>query len=190
MKHIVGFYMSETEFKGVITGSVDEVVRIIEEDGFRRVDTCVETDVYYDHPCRNMGASDEALRLRRRKCGSGEYVVLTYKGPRHMNDLFKTREEVEVFLPEKSLREAERLLDSLGFKKIMSFTKARIIFRREGLEASVDELLGVGHFVEIEVKDPGHMDGAKRLLTKLSSLVDPVAKTYLEICFEKKSCRA
>lgn len=181
--------MSETEFKGAIKASVHEVVKIIEEDGFRRIDTCVETDIYYDHPCRSLGASDEALRLRMRKCESLEYVALTYKGPRRINGLFKTREEVEVFLPEKSFEDTAKLLENLGFKKVMSFTKKRIIFRREGLEASVDELLGVGHFIEVEVKDPSYMNEANGLLAKLSSLVDPVSKTYLEICLENKSCR-
>jgi len=65
--------------------------RLLEETGFSKIYECIEIDYYYNHPCRDFSKTDEAVRIRWRKCNSREFLALTYKGPKRIDNGVKTK---------------------------------------------------------------------------------------------------
>ena len=60
--------------------------------------TVEQVDRYFNHPCRDFAATDEALRLRR----TGAALAITWKGPR-LDATAKTRRELELPLAEAAV---------------------------------------------------------------------------------------
>jgi adenylyl cyclase CyaB, putative len=107
----------------------------------------VQRDVYYTSPCRDFGESDEALRVRY----EGTEVILTYKGPKLRAHGLKAREEVNIPVP--SGKDLEVLLERLGFIPAFTVEKRRERYDGDGVEISLDEVTGLGTFIEIELKE-------------------------------------
>jgi len=83
----------------------------------------MESDSFFQHPCRDVVQTDEALRLRKRELPNGTFEhSLTYKGPK-LDTRTKTRQEIE--LPVTEPEQWESLLTALGFKKFASVQKFR-----------------------------------------------------------------
>src|SRR5689334_1127969 len=72
-----------------------------------------QRDRYFNHPSRDFGQTDEALRLRQ----SGERNYITYKGPK-IDVATKTRRELEVPLVAGTavLDQFAEVLILLGFR--------------------------------------------------------------------------
>jgi adenylate cyclase, class 2 len=145
-----------------------------------------EADQYFNAPDRDFAQTDEALRLRRIGFGN----VVTYKGPK-TDAQTKTRAEIEVPLApgEGVADEFGRLLMRLGYRPVAVVRKRRIVFhlRRDpfDLEACLDEVEGVGKFVELEIlAPPEEMDAARDLLLKTAKdlgLRRSERRSYLEM---------
>ena len=60
--------------------------------------TVEQVDRYFNHPCRDFAATDEALRLRR----TDQALAITWKGPR-LDATAKTRRELELPLAEAAV---------------------------------------------------------------------------------------
>ncbi len=143
----------------------------------------LEIDTYYNHPCRDFRATDEALRIRTIKSLSkGVTHVLTYKGKRLLDNMVKKREELELNISDPGI--LDEILIRLGFKKVARFSKKRIVYNVNNCMLSIDKLYGVGLFVEIE----GSEDRIKEIHEFLSECLKPIGKTYLEICIETGRC--
>lgn len=104
-----------------------------------------EHDLYFNHPCRDFGETDEALRIRK----DLEGVSLTYKGPK-VDFETKSREEIKIKV--NNFEEAVKLLEKLGFIPVREVKKLRKIYRLGDAIVCVDDVEGVGKFVEIEVE--------------------------------------
>lgn len=128
--------------------------------------TCVlqQSDIYFSHPQRDFGKSDEALRMRvcRDEASGGEpRVCLTYKGPRLETSGtgagFKMRKEIELILESgyDHAARASEMLTSLGFVPEAPIRKKRETIRVSlatgHAEVSLDEVEGLGQFVEVEM---------------------------------------
>jgi len=111
--------------------------------GARDFGTLVQADVYYAHPDRDFGATDEALRLRT----ENDLTVITYKGPK-LDEGSKTREELEVSVA--SHRTMGTILDRLGFRPVMKVSKRRKVYGIRGVSVCLDQVEGLGDFVEFE----------------------------------------
>ncbi len=132
-------------------------------------------DRYFDHPCRNFSKSDEALRLRR--IGSAHY--LTYKGPK-LDLVSKTREEIEI----KTSPAIKALLEHLGFAEAACVLKRRSAFRKGDILLCLDEVEGLGSFVEMESLSH-EKKATKDLLGILESLgLESETRSYLELMLE------
>ena len=140
-----------------------------------------QVDVYFQHPCRDFAETDEALRLRV----SGGSARITYKGPRLSSEA-KVRREVEVGVsdPER----AGEILEALGFTRVAVIRKRRSVYRLGDVNVYLDEVEGLGSFVEIEA-DPGTRDPLTRVREVARTLgLDPgkaILKSYLELCLER-----
>jgi len=112
--------------------------------GIRLTGSIVEKDLYFNSPTRNFGMTDEALRIR----STGEETTLTYKGPKLGLLGVKAREELIVRVGDgKTLGE---ILIQLGFTRTAEIAKRRETYRVEGTYVALDDVEGLGSFVEIE----------------------------------------
>jgi adenylate cyclase class 2 len=145
-----------------------------------------EVDTYFSAPDRDFAQSDEALRLRR--IGTANRV--TYKGPRRDGQT-KTRTEIEVALADGNEAAAgfTGLLQHLGYRSRAEVKKRRRIARLErdgfALEACLDEVEGLGRFVELEIQaSEDRFERARNALLRCATelgLSTSERRSYLEL---------
>lgn len=140
-----------------------------------------EEDIYYNHPARDFAQTDEALRVRL----VGDRAILTYKGPK-LSSRSKARIEEEVVISD--IFAMKKVLLHLGFKESGRVVKIREHYRIDDIDISIDEVSGLGIFVELEKK--GHQ--TEEIEKKLFDLADKLGLTkferrsYLEMLLEKE----
>jgi adenylate cyclase class 2 len=158
--------------------------------GARKQATLVEEDQYFNAPDRDFGSTDEALRLR--KVGSAN--ILTYKGPKKELSS-KTRTEIEVMLAEgdDNAKRCAELLSHAGFRptRVVRKTRTKYEWDHQGfpVTASIDDVDGLGQFIELEilVSEPD-MGRARDVLLKLADsfgLAHQERRSYLEMLLSK-----
>jgi adenylate cyclase class 2 len=164
--------MIEVEVKGrVADGEQLEIIEgLVSQWKFLGEET--QDDTYYAHPVRNFPDTDEALRIRR----VGEDFYLTYKGPK-MDTVSKTREEIEI----ATSPEMGKILERIGFSPVARIIKTRRNYIKDGIVLSIDEVEGLGTFVELEAASDDPED-AKELLSLLEMLkLESETRSYLEL---------
>jgi adenylate cyclase class 2 len=102
-----------------------------------------EADFYYHHPSRDFGQTNEALRLR---ITNGQCRI-TYKGPR-MAGTAKIRFEAETEIGDYETMKS--ILDRLDFRHVGVVEKERAVFYLEGATVCLDDVVGLGTFIELE----------------------------------------
>jgi adenylate cyclase class 2 len=145
-----------------------------------------EVDLYFAHPARDFARSDEALRIRRQ----GPLSSITYKGPK-IDQTTKTRREIELPLPpgEESAAAWAELLEVLGFRPVAEVRKLRrkveIPWQGRCVQGSLDEVEGLGSFVELElVEDEAGVESARACIASLAEslgLRESERRSYLEL---------
>lgn len=181
----------EVEQKYRVTDHSD-VRRAAAELGATFVETAQQVDAYYAHPSRDFAATDEALRIRR----VNEKNIITYKGPK-IDVTTKTRREIELDIAqgEQGAVQANQLLESLSFRLGATVTKERKFFRlqRDGyaIELALDEVEGLGSFVELEVVADcdAEIEPAQRAIAAVAAelgLKDIERRSYLELLLERQ----
>ncbi|MDB5291835.1 MAG: adenylate cyclase [Phycisphaerales bacterium] len=141
----------EIEAKMAVEDLAQVRARLV-ECGAQRLGHFFEVNTFYDTDDRTLLAGDRGLRLRlNRNMQSGEEDhIITYKGPRQPGAL-KSREEVELGV--EGSAEAMKLLESLGYHKMLSFEKRRESWLLDGCKVELDEVPYLGTYVEVEGPD-------------------------------------
>ncbi|MDY6958468.1 MAG: class IV adenylate cyclase [Halobacteriota archaeon] len=148
-----------------------------------------QIDVYYGAPHRDFSATDEALRIRTVTSGSISKDIITYKGPK-IDSESKTREEVEVGIDDKVVM--DRMLTLLGFSKVYEVSKTRRNYRIGDIMISLDDVKGLGSFMEVEISCDGDDFSTQKnmvfsILNKLGYKRGDVIRTsYLELLLENE----
>lgn len=167
-----------------------EVVRDrLEAAGFAPAGRWLQRDTYFDHPARRFADTDEALRLReeRRLTGDDTRYALTYKGPRRPG---VPKARVERSVPLEGGRRLVAVLARLDFPAVATVEKRRSRFERDGTVAVLDDVTGLGEFVELERVAPDGRTAAAEAalegaLEELGlSLDDTVDRTYLDLLLD------
>ncbi|MHB8586926.1 MAG: class IV adenylate cyclase [Thermoplasmatota archaeon] len=140
-----------------------------------------QEDRYYAHPCRDFASVDEALRIRR----AGLRSELTWKGPK-LDAATKTREERTVGVDDPSA--AAQVLEGLGFRLVASVRKRRHTWDHPDLVYTLDDVEGLGTFLEVEAKsDHDHEAAKRRVVSALERLgLTQVRTSYLEMLLAKR----
>ena len=113
------------------------------------------------------------LRLRRTPHGG----VLTFKGPREIEDGLKSREERETSVDDPD--EVRAILRKLGYRPLFRYQKYRETWTHRGQEIEVDET-PIGAFLEIE----GDAEGIHAVAGDLGfSPSDFVTESYVGLFF-------
>jgi adenylate cyclase class 2 len=149
--------------------------------GAQEVHTTVQRDTYYRHPGRDFAETDEALRLREEE----GRTTLAYKGPK-LDLVTKSREELQV--PLVGPGEMGALLLRLGFEPVAVVEKRRRTFHLRGLEVDLDEVKGLGTFLEVEAIGCDDLaEGRERVLTLLKELglTHLERRSYLEMLLSR-----
>ncbi|HIH97051.1 MAG TPA: class IV adenylate cyclase [Thermoplasmata archaeon] len=174
--------MIEVEAKAPVKNPISIKNSLI-KIGSSFVESRKERDEYFQHPCRDFTITDEALRIRR----VGKQVLMTYKGPK-LDQKTKTREEITLSIS-KQYSLAKSLIQRLGFKKAIEVVKQREVYRLGKLEICLDDVQGLGTYLEIEVRVAKDFENAKKkillLLDKLK-LKETTRQSYVELLNEKK----
>jgi adenylate cyclase class 2 len=167
--------MLEVEVKARIKdpGQLKAVMDLIQ--GWDEGPTLEQEDLYFSHPGRDLSETDEALRIRR----VGDLYYLTYKGPK-LDSVSKTRRELEARVDEG----IKGILQSLGFSPVAKVRKTRRVFERGGTSLMIDDVEGLGKFVELESAS-GDRASVRDLLSILESLgLVSETRSYLELLLE------
>ena len=172
--------MIEVEVKAHAPEDQDALVKKLDEIGAKRVGEEYQEDIYFNAPHRDFAQTDEALRIRKIKQGTSEDLFITYKGAK-MDDVSKTRKEVEVGI-EDSAKVAD-IFQSLSFRPVATVRKKRTIYSLNDLVITLDQVQGVGKFVEIE-KELEEGEDTKEDLDKIFTTYSQLG---IEEGFERRS---
>ncbi len=168
----------EVEIKARIRNP-DEIRRILKDMGAKYEGEVHQKDIYFNHPCRDFASTDEALRVRI----SGD-VRITYKGPK-VDSETKTREEIE--LEVESAEKAMDMMKRLGFIEAGTVEKMRETYSLNDVEITIDNVVGLGYFIELEIQGENNDKNRERLfsLGKDLGLNDYIRESYLELILKK-----
>ena len=162
------------------------VERVLEQLGARIGPPVEQCDQYFAHPARDFSQTDEALRIRR----VGEQNFVTYKGPK-VDPTTKTRRELELPLApgESAAGDFAELLAALGFRPVLEVRKSRrtadVAWQGRHIETALDNVTGLGQFVELELQaGTDGLDAARQGLASLAAALGLSAderRSYLEL---------
>ncbi len=163
--------------------------RQLEQAGARSAGITQQDDRFFQHPCRDLVAGDEALRVRR----DGDHMDVTYKGPQRGGAL-KVRTEHAVPV----LVDPTDMLEALGFKVAARLRKRRERFLLDDadgtLELSLDHLDGLGDFLEIECLDQDEGQARQRVHAALERLglahLPTINRAYLDLALDAGAAAA
>lgn len=159
--------------------------------GFLPEDWVRERDVYFNGAERDFRRTDEALRLRSvRRLPDGPWESLvTYKGPK-LDRVSNARTEYETGVSDGGT--AQKLLEALGYRPLAQVDKVRRTYRLDQVALCLDQVEGLGGFLELELLVPGEEQreaAVERLLALLEALGVSrerlSRRSYLELLAEK-----
>lgn len=162
----------EVEVKASIPDSerLSKVLSFV--SNWEKGESVVQDDLYLSHPCKDFSKTDEALRIRHTE---GKWY-LTYKGPK-LDNLSKTREEMEM----RTSPRVRQILSKLGFREVARVIKRRTVYRKGDTLLCLDEVEGLGNFIELESVSHS-LNALPRLLSILSDLgLKGETRSYLEL---------
>lgn len=172
------------EFEIKIEADIGEVRKQLKELNAEKINEEINQDQYFNHPNRDFGITDEALRIR--KTAKSQYI--TYKGPK-FDDKSKSRKEINVEYLGTALDE---ILQELDFTKSGIVRKNRETWRLDEITITLDKVQGLGEYVELEVVGT-NKNNLQFYLNKLYTMgeklgLDPskqITKSYLELLREQ-----
>lgn len=169
----------------VAVADLAEVERRLIAAGADRIGRWSETDRFFDSDDRRLKNGDSALRLRERKCLDDDRVFrrLTFKGPQQ-SGVMKTRREIEIAVDaDDAIATTSALLTAVGFREMISYSKLRTSWQCGVCTVELDEVPGVGTFVEVEGPDE---ETIRDVLASLN-LGDReiIKRSYLSMVIEK-----
>jgi adenylate cyclase class 2 len=144
------YKLIEVEVKAHVS-DFEGVKKKLSEIGAERIGEEHQEDTYFNAPHKDFAKTDEALRIREIQEGDTKKIVLTYKGAK-LDGRSKTREEIEV-----DVLDSEKMaviLEKIGFKAAAAVKKDRINYAFKDSTVSLDDVQGIGKFVEIEKQAP------------------------------------
>jgi adenylate cyclase class 2 len=145
-----------------------------------------QVDCYFNHPARDFSVTDEAVRLRQ----IGGQNVITYKGPK-LDATTKTRREIELPIApgKEGLAQFGELLEVLSFRRVAEVhkvrTKGKLNWQGWPVEVALDDVTGVGKYVELEIQaEEAALSGARQAILELAArlkLTQQERRGYLEM---------
>lgn len=172
--------MIEVEVKAKTDPKIKKKLELL---GAQKIRKEKQEDIYFNAPHKNFKITDEALRIRK----TPSKAFLTYKGPK-IDEKSKTRQEIETEIPDP--KNITKILESLGFKKAHKVIKKREIYQLNEFTITIDNVKGLGTYIEIE-KDIKEDEDHEKTLNKILKIYKQLGikkgfqrKSYLELLLE------
>lgn len=129
--------------------------------GYVREAYVEEKDTYYTSDYYDFKEQDEALRIRESKdLISGKVTsYLTYKGKK-LDEVSMSRNEMETLLEKAEV--LRKVFEQIGLRAVTPVEKVRIELKKGNVTACIDDVQGLGAFLELEilVKDESMREAA------------------------------
>lgn len=158
--------------------------RLLVTEGFIAGNLVKESDWYYTSDFHDFMESDEALRIRYVENMSTltEKSVLTYKGPK-LDSISMTRQEIET--PVGDLSSCRAILGALGYRELAPVIKLRQYYHKGEVTACVDQVEGLGSFLELEilVKDGSQKEEALTKIERILKALDSDMKETTTVSY-------
>ena len=166
-----------------IKGSITEFYKIVEEKGFRIIDEFSMDDTYF------VPISLDIKNLTTREILSKAILV------RNIYD--KTSEEMKKKITFKikdfdkegnilsqeaiscdvlNTDDAMRLLQAIGYKKIMNIKEDDIVYGKDGFELAIKDIKNGEKLIEIETEDNEEFNTIDKLISKVDEIDIPIYK--------------
>lgn len=117
--------------------------KILNQDARLEKERYSEENTLFDFLTQALTKKRQALRLRI----ADKKNFLTFKGPPEKSRKFKIRTEYETEV--KNEKQTKKILKSLGFMPVFTYTKFRTVYRKKHLKICLDET-PIGNFLELE----------------------------------------
>lgn len=184
--------MIEVEVK-IFINNISDLEHDLITLGFEKGELWTEKDVYFDNEARQITNADGALRIR--SCENMQdhksQAYLTYKGPK-MDDVSMTRNEFETEI--FSVDNGKEILNALGYTFAFQVNKNRQYYYYQDISACIDQVLGLGDFLELEIlvaKEEEKTEALERLLNIICQLGyqkdDLICSSYLSMLINKQA---
>ena len=182
--------MIEVEVK-VLVNNKFAIENELNKEGFKKVELVRETDIYFENKEGSFRKSDKALRIRQcENMASNETIsCITYKGPK-LDHISMTRKEVEMRIEDAAA--GKEILEELGYHPVQPVVKLRQYFQKEKMTACLDQVEGLGDFLELEmiVEDDGEREAALDEIVKMLNVLgygkdDIIRTSYLSMLQSK-----
>lgn len=138
--------------------------------GFSKGELVYESDTYFNSDSFDLRSQDMALRVRScENCTTGEKTsFLTYKGPK-LDNRSMTRKELETGVEDGGI--GILIIRALGFYSLPEVRKLRQYYHRDCITACLDQVDGLGDFLELEIILEEE-SGREAALEKLERILD------------------
>ncbi|WP_270645037.1 class IV adenylate cyclase [Merdimonas faecis] len=184
--------MIEVEVKLPIA-DLDTIKRKLLKMGFKETAVIEERDTYFDNRQGDIRANGEALRVRETKDYlTGESrVQINFKGKK-LDTRTMTREELETGVEDGEI--CRNILQAIGYAPAdPEVIKDRTMMQKESITACLDNVHGLGGFLELEILANSEEEkdvALKRIENILNSLgyqiSDTVRMSYLYMLQKNK----
>ena len=179
----------EIERKRQLTGDAKELIKQLQDLGFKPKSSRHEIDTYYSRPDVDFMQTVECLRIRQRD----GFAEVTYKPA--TTDATHTKNNV-IIKPETNLpiqpgdaAIAKQLLANLGIVQLVEVNKYRRSFQSPNFPkatVAIDEIKNTGTFVEVEVLSDDET-GALAIISDIEAKLglesaEVVTRPYRDIC--------
>lgn len=184
--------MIEVEVKLPIA-DLDTIKRKLLKMGFRETAFIEECDTYFDNRHGDIRANGEALRVRETK----DYLTgesraqINFKGKK-LDTCTMTREELETGVENGEI--CRNILQVIGYAPAEpEVIKDRTMMQKESITACLDNVRGLGGFLELEIladseeKKDAALRGIENILNSLGyQISDTVRMSYLSMLRKNK----
>lgn len=141
--------MIEVEVKVHVSDKLKTEENLLQLD-FAKGNLVRETDYYFDNEAGNFRKSDKALRIRECEnlSQNTKEAFMTYKGQK-LDNISMTRKELEIKIDDA--KTGKEILENLGFTPVRPVIKLRQYFHKDTMTACLDQVEGLGDFLELEI---------------------------------------
>ena len=161
--------MIEVELKIPLKYSLERTAANLGELGFAPKSFVREQDTYFDTSIGQIRQNGEALRIRETSKMWGEQTEtrITFKGHK-LNTRSMTRQELETTIGDAET--GMRILQALGYRPVRpTVIKIRREYEKESVTACLDQVEGLGDYLELEtvIAEGEDREGALQLLEQI-----------------------
>lgn len=171
---------------------LQELYKILEQKGFNIIDEFTMDDTYFIPD--SLEIEKMSSRDILKKAVLVRYIVDKTTGVIKKKITFKRKEidnngnilnQEAINCDVKDVEDAKRILEAIGYKKLINIKERDIVYSRNGFELAIKDVENGEKLIEIETEvDNPELDNLEKLKQKISEIDIPI---YIDNYFMKKA---